>query len=374
MDKTELEQRTLQAQKMEAIGRLAGGVAHDFNNVLTAVIGLAELMLEKLEPDHPARREAEGIVGAGERAAALVGRLLSFTRGQLRKPVSVDLNAVVQLMTLLLDRVLGADVELRLELDESCAHIDADPAELEQVVLNLAVNARDAMPGGGVLTISTSAHVHDEREWVRLTVRDTGEGMDEATRLRVFEPFFTTKPPGAGTGLGLANVFGVVERARGRIDLVSSPGAGTVFHLDFPAVGDGDEELSQDDVSVMTQAPSHIGVLIAEDDDAVREVLVAALEIAGYRVRAARDGVEALELADEMVVHVLVTDVVMPRMGGVDLARTMRIVQPKLRVLFVSGYAASQVGVDGLDQRTAWLPKPFTPTYLLQVLQELTGR
>ena len=374
MEKDELEQRSLQAQKMEAIGRLAGGVAHDFNNVLTAVIGLAELMLEKLEPDHPARREAEGIVGAGERAAALVGRLLSFTRGQLRKPLSVDLNAVVELMVLLVERVLGADVELRLELDEGCAHIDADPAELEQVVLNLAVNARDAMPAGGVLTISTSAHCQDGAEWVRLSVRDTGEGMDEATRQRVFEPFFTTKPPGAGTGLGLANVFGVVERAEGRIDVVSEPGQGTVFHLDFPVVGDEGEEHSQDDVSVMTQAPGHIGVLVAEDDDSVREVLVAVLEMAGYRVRAARDGVEALEVADEMVVHVLLTDVVMPRMGGVDLARTMRAIQPKLRVLFLSGYAASQVGLEGLDQRTAWLPKPFTPTYLLQVLDELLGR
>jgi len=373
-DLADLQERTVQAQKMEAIGRLAGGVAHDFNNVLTAVIGLAELLQEKLEPGHPAHREAEGIVGAGERAAALVGRLLAFTRGQLRKPVAVDLNEVVQLMAFLLERVLGADIELRLDLDHGRHTVDADAAELEQVVLNLAVNARDAMPEGGVLTIETHAHVFDRQERVRLTVRDTGTGMDEATRQRVFEPFFTTKPAGAGTGLGLANVFGVVERAEGSIEVQSQPGVGTVFHLDFPARLDDSEELSQDDVSVITLSPGRMGVLVAEDDDAVREVVLGALEMAGYRAIGARDGVDALEQVDDMTVHILLTDVVMPRMGGVDLARTMRAVNPKLRVLFMSGYSSAQLGLEARDKRTGWLPKPFTPSGLLVALDELAGR
>ncbi|HXE56427.1 MAG TPA: ATP-binding protein, partial [Gemmatimonadales bacterium] len=369
------EEQLRQAQKMEAVGRLAGGVAHDFNNLLTSMLGYADLVLAELPAGHPVRADVEEIQRAGQRAASLTRQLLAFSRRQVTRPRPVSLNTVVLDVERMLRRLLGEDVRLTLELAPRLGTVLADPAQLEQVIVNLAVNARDAMPEGGELSIAT-ADVELTEETVRgygfgppgpyvtLTVRDTGVGMSEEVKARIFEPFFTTKELGRGTGLGLATVYGIVKQFGGYIWVESAPGQGSTFTVFFPRVRDTGSE----------SAPEHPGtvptgterILLVEDEPAVRGMARRALEALGYRVVEAESGAEALaRLAGAGAIDLLVTDVIMADVTGPELAMRIRQERPGLRVLFISGYPdtlrARQVE---LMPDAAYLQKPFTPDIL----------
>src|SRR5919198_372528 len=375
-----LEQQLLQAQRMEAIGRLAGGVAHDFNNVALVISGHADLLLERLD-DERGRRSAREIRRAAEQASALIGQLLAFGRRQVLRPEELDLSAVVSDVVPMLGRLIGDDVELRASLPEGLGTVKADPAQLKQVVMNLALNARDAMPGGGRLTIETSAVHLDERlaqarleldpgSYLVLAVTDTGEGMDEATRERVFEPFFTTKEPGKGTGLGLSTVYGVVKQSGGSIWVYSEPGHGTTFKLYLPRHG----------AAVRAPAPREAQgrprraagrVLFVEDHEQVRTLVHIVLEQLGYTVLVASNGGEALA---QVGVHtdtldVLITDLIMPGMSGRELADRLRADRPGTRVLFMSGYTQDMLG-EGLGPGEAYLQKPYDQAELAPALEE----
>ena len=380
------EQRALEAQlrhsqKMDAVGRLAGGVAHDFNNLLTVITGCGEMLLESLPPEDERRSELLEIREAARQAAVLTRQLLAFSRKQLLTPRVIDLNALVGEMERLLRRVISEDITLVTELDPALEHVRADPAQLQQVVLNMVVNARDAMPRGGRLTLRTAnarsmAAVAGERsvmapgEYVVLAVSDTGVGMDEKTKSRVFEPFFTTKENGKGTGLGLATVYGIVKQSGGYVWVESAPGRGATFEIYLPRseepVGAAPER------AVMAVARGRETLLLAEDAGAVRAVTRAILERAGYSILEASTGAEALALARRCTetIHLLVTDVVMPGMSGPALAGELRAVHPEARVLYLSGYAGDELDCgSGLPGRC--LPKPFTPEALARKVREV---
>ena len=378
----ELEQEMRQAQKMEAVGRLAGGIAHDFNNLLTVISGYAAFVRESLAEGDDLRGDIVEIEQAARRAATLTRQLLAFSRRQVLLPKVLDLNSVVEGMTGMLERLLGEDVDVRTALDESLWPVKADPGQLEQVLVNLAVNARDAMPKGGVLRIATQNVLLDHASpgpdgvpaglYVRLDVGDTGVGMDEATRLRAFEPFFTTKDVGKGTGLGLSTVYGIVRQSGGTIEIESAPGEGAVFRILLPVVAERVEPTGAPSVPAR-RATGTETILLVEDEEPVRRVAQKALAAAGYTVLASRDGVEAIELLErrEAPIDLLLTDVVMPRMGGVDLAEAVRRRQPGVRVLFVSGHV--DVGGAGRAQpeATALLEKPFRPDVLLDRVRDV---
>ncbi|MGH3103162.1 MAG: PAS domain S-box protein, partial [Gaiellaceae bacterium] len=382
-DKAKLEEELRQAQKMEAVGRLAGGVAHDFNNLLTAITGYGDLALARLDEDSPARRNVEEMKRAGERAAALTRQLLAFSRKQVLQPKVLDLNDVVGGLEGMLARVLGEDVELATGLEPELGRTRADPGQIEQVVLNLAINARDAMPRGGRLTITTSNVELDDffvavhpgatpGQFVQLAVSDTGEGMDRETLGRVFEPFFTTKPPGQGTGLGLSTVYGIVSQTGGQIWAYSEPGRGTAFKVYLPRVwdvaADREEQRAQPGLGGTET------VLLVEDEAIVRSLVREMLERAGYTVLEAADGDEAAALADEHAgaIDLLMTDVVMPGVGGQQLAARMLQERPGLRVLFTSGYTEAAIMHHGvLAPDTAFLEKPFTAVDLGRKVREL---
>jgi PAS domain S-box-containing protein len=354
----ELEARLQQAQKMEAVGRLAGGVAHDFNNLLTAIAGYSEFLISGLQDDH-LRRHAEEIKKASARAAALTGQLLAFSRRQVLQPRVLDLNAVVSDMDMMLRRLIGEDVELVAVLEPDLAPVLADPTQLEQVIVNLAVNARDAMPQGGSVTIETANVVLTDRQLVELRLIDTGIGMTESERAQLFDPFFTTKI--GGTGLGLATVYGVVEQSGGSIEVDSAPGEGSSFRILLPAVDEPAQAAPLDDDAF--PAAGSETVLLVEDELVVRQLVAEILESNGYTVLQAGDGPSALELLRRRrdTVDLLITDVVMPGMSGPEVAERVVALRPGTEVLYISGYTDSAIDHHGvLEPGIAFLQKPFS--------------
>jgi len=371
----ESEAQLRQLQKMEAVGLLAGGIAHDFNNLLTVVSGRAQFLLARLRPEDPLRRHVALIEKTTERAAALTRQLLAFSRKQVLRPTVLDLNAVVEGMTAMLQRLIGEDIELTVSPAPGLARLKADASQLEQVIVNLAVNARDAMPEGGRLAIATAnvdgggpAHqVPDVRPgpYVMLTVGDSGSGIPPDVLPRIFEPFFTTKDRGRGTGLGLSTVYGIVKQSGGAVTVTSEPGCGTTFRVYLPAVADlRPAEVS--DTAAAFPGGSEV-VLLAEDDAAVRDLARECLESQGYAVLPSARPSEAVAWAARHpgAIHLLLTDVVMPEMSGSELARLLRDQRPDLRVLFMSGYTEDQIARHGVTASCqGFLPKPFSQAAL----------
>ncbi len=377
-ERKHLEEQLQRAAKMEAIGRLAGGVAHDFNNLLTAITGYGELLVQKLDAGSPLRDHAGEILKAGERAAALTSQLLAFSRGQVVQPRVLDVNRVVVNIAGLLRRLIGEPIQLETRLAPRLFPIKADMGQVEQVLMNLAINARDAMPQGGRLMIETVnipaesvAKPGNTQARVRLLVSDTGHGMDEHTLAHIFEPFFTTKAPGKGTGLGLATVYGIVTKSGGTIEADSKPGQGSRFTIDFPAVGDAIESGPPQAAPARPLGGTET-VLVVEDEDAVRRFVRAVLQSQGYRVLEAHSGEAALALCqgDASPIDLLLTDVVMPGMNGRGLAERFAALRPGAGLLYMSGYTedeALQQGVQNLG--AAFLAKPFSAAALAEAIR-----
>jgi signal transduction histidine kinase/CheY-like chemotaxis protein len=379
------EEQLRQSQKMEAVGRLAGGIAHDFNNLLTAITGYGDLLLRRLGEGSPQRREAQAISKAAQRATELTAQLLAFSRQQVLQPRVLDLREIVSEIGMMLERVIGEHIELVTEVAPEIGAVRADPGQVHQVLLNLAVNAHDAMPEGGKLTIAacnvtvTSGHATSTAgvppgAYVMLVVKDTGCGMDEATRARMFEPFFTTKVPGKGTGLGLSTVYGIVKQSGGHITVDSAPGRGSTFHVYFPeVVGVVVEPLRRSEEEPLESTSGTETILLVEDDDSVRDLAREVLELSGYTVCQARNGLEALSVleAGAEPIDLMVTDLVMPQLGGRDLVQRVAPAHPELRVLYLSGYADSDAQQKGLlDAGSFFLQKPFTPDALSRKVRE----
>ncbi|HWA17147.1 MAG TPA: ATP-binding protein, partial [Gemmatimonadales bacterium] len=337
------EEQLRQAMKMEAIGRLAGGVAHDFNNLLTSVLGHAGLALDTVDSKSPVHDDLLEIQAAGGRAAQLTQQLLAFSRKQMLEPRLVDLNAVVSNIARMLRRTIGEDVELATRLASDLGTVRADPVQMEQVLLNLAVNARDAMPDGGRLTIETSNVQSPEGAMVRVRVQDTGTGMSEEVRAHLFEPFYTTKEVGKGTGLGLATAYGIVRQSGGNITVVSAPGQGSTFTIDLPMVRGEPAPVEP----VVTVAPrgGNETILLVEDEESVRSLTRRVLELQGYRVLSAASGEGALALSRSSSerIHLLLTDVVMPGISGPKLAELLLAERRGVRLIYMSGYAATML-------------------------------
>jgi signal transduction histidine kinase len=360
------------AQKMEAVGRLAGGVAHDFNNLLTVILGTCELIGLTPQEDTGLAEQLQTIKAAGERGVALTRQLLAFSRRQILQPRTIRLNDVVHDLGKLLPRLTGAQIELVLHLDPDLGYVHADPGQIEQVIMNFAVNARDAMPAGGTLTIETQnadgieagddlGCVHDSGPYVRLSVRDTGHGMDEETKKHVFEPFFTTKEPGKGTGLGLATVYGIVKQSGGFLELDSSPGNGATFSVFLPRVVAATVLPGLDSLPVMRHGSGET-ILLVEDEQPVRILVKEMLRTSNYHVLEAIDGRHALDVYAKHLgrIDLLVTDLVMPRMGGRVLAEQLTQVNPALKVLFMSGYTDDLTVRQNLEGTGhSYLQKPF---------------
>ena len=383
-ERVQLEQQLRQAQKMEAVGRLAGGIAHDFNNILTAITGYADLLLEDLAAKDPRRQDAEEIRKASDRAAGLTRQLLAFSRQQVLQPRVVDLNALVSELEKMLRRLLGEDVTLATALAPTLGRVRTDPGQLEQVIMNLAVNARDAMPTGGRLTIETADVEFDAAfagdhypaqpgEYVMLAVTDTGSGMDAETQVHLFEPFFTTKEKGKGTGLGLATVYGIVKQSGGFIWVYSELGVGSTFKIYLPRV----EAAAEPPSSRAAPAPVARGtetVLVAEDEAPVRAVARQTLERYGYRVLEAPSAEAALDVAQRYSgpIHLLLTDVIMPGLSGRDLAVRLATLRPETRVIYMSGYTDDAITRHGvLEPGFVFVQKPFTPDRLARAVREV---
>jgi len=381
----DLEAQLTQAQKMEAVGRLAGGVAHDFNNLTTAILGYSELMLRRLDPDDPLRRHVAEVTRAAERAAALTRQLLAFSRKQLLQPKVLDVAEVLEHSRGLLERLIGEDVELVTRGEPGVGRVRADPVQLDQVILNLAVNARDAMPRGGRLVLEASnadldedyAHEHvtvRPGRYVMLAVSDTGHGMDKETQQRIFEPFFTTKEMGKGTGLGLSTVYGIVQQSGGYVWVYSEVGRGTTFKIYLPRVEDEADRPPPVAEPPAARAITSGLVLLVEDEASVRELLRELLETAGYSVLEASRPGEALRIAQARAepIQLLITDVVMPEMTGPELARRLAEMRPGLRMLFLSGYTEGVVVDKGLlGEGAHFLQKPFTGEVLEAKVREV---
>jgi two-component system cell cycle sensor histidine kinase/response regulator CckA len=381
-EKMRLEEQLRHAQKLEAVGHLAGGMAHDFNNLLVAVRGYADLL--ERHPDDPRAPDwIREVIKASDHATSLTRQLLAFSRRQVLQPRVVDLNDLVSETREMLSRLLGETIEIGLLLDPDLGAVRVDPGHAVQVLVNLAVNARDAMPGGGRLTIETSNAVLDERfawshvgaepgEYIVLAVSDTGTGMDIETSARIFEPFYTTKDVGKGTGLGLSTVYGIVKQNGGDIGVYSELGVGTVFRIYFPRVREGvDVEPAQGAPAPLRSSGGRI--LVVDDNDAVRSVVAAMLEEHNFIADVVRNGDEALARSDEQSYDLLITDLVMPGMGGRSLAELIALKQPGIAVLYTSGYTSQTVEIDGLDPHAAFLPKPFTINELVTALDSLLG-
>jgi two-component system cell cycle sensor histidine kinase/response regulator CckA len=379
------EEELRHSQKMEAVGRLAGGVAHDFNNLLTAIIGYAELISTRVTSNTLAKQNADLIRKAGEQAATLTKQLLAFSRKQILQPKVIDLNDLVVEMEKLLRRVIGERFDLQTHPDAKNARVKADPSQIEQVVLNLGVNARDAMLQGGELIIKTVNVRLDEinarqisaslvpGNYVVLSVTDTGAGMDEETKSHIFEPFFTTKGPGKGTGLGLATVYGIVRQTGGGISVETEPGKGSTFRIYLPMVTAPLDHTKTPSAPIEKSANFET-VLVVEDEEIVRDLVCAVLEEQGYNVLCAADGLEALELAGNFdgTIHLLVTDVIMPHMNGPELAAKLSAVRPDMKVLYVSGYSDNDIGDHGvLNPHFELLQKPFTPQTLARKIRDV---
>ena len=383
-----LEEQVLQSQKVEAVGRLAGGVAHDFNNILTTITGYSELMLMKFQRDDPLRKQAEEIQRAADKAASLTRQLLAFSRKQTLQPRVLDLSCVVADLEKMLRRLIGEDVELQTIHDPAVGHVKADPAQIGQVIMNLAVNSRDAMPTGGRLTIGVAnarldteyARHHEgvlPGEYVMLTVCDTGAGMSREVQAHLFEPFFTTKPQGQGTGLGLATCYGIIKQSGGHISVYSEPGKGTTFKIYLPRVLDAVEP-AVPPVTLPELPTGDETVLVAEDEPAVREFAAGMLRDLGYTVLEAGNGEEGRQVMrqhPEGEIDLVFTDVVMPQMGGKQFADWINSERPGTRVLFSSGYTADAIVRHGvLEEGIAFLEKPYTPAALARKVREMLDR
>ncbi|HKC24474.1 MAG TPA: ATP-binding protein [Thermoanaerobaculia bacterium] len=386
-ERKELEERLSHTQKLEAVGKLAGGVAHDFNNLLTTILGYSEILLKQLPHGAPHREDLREIQRAGERAAVLTRQLLAFSRKQVVEPHVLDLNAVVRDASKMLRRLVGEDLKLVLRLEASLGHVRADVGQLEQVLMNLTANARDAMPDGGSIDIATRNVFlgEDDRRvspfivagrYAELTVGDTGTGIDAEARAHVFEPFFTTKERGKGTGLGLAMVYGIVKQSGGFVWALDRPGGGTTLRICLPVV---DEPVTRRPPSPGEGLKSLKGtqtILVVEDEETVRSLSYGVLLGAGYTVLVANDGASALEVARTFggEIHLVVTDVVMPGMSGRDLASRLLDLRPGVKVLYVSGYTDEKIAAHGvLEPGTHFLQKPFTPSVLVRRVHDLLG-
>ena len=381
-ERRRLEAHLLQSQKMEAIGRLAGGVAHDFNNMLTVITGYSQWMLDELPPGSPMRESAAEILLATNRAASLTRQLLVFSRNQVIQPIIVDLNDLVAQMDQMLRRLIGENIELVTKTYSDLGLIQADPGQIEQVILNLAVNARDAMPLGGRLTLETTdVHIHEQRArtegdcspgaYVMLAVSDTGSGIDEEIKAHIFEPFFTTKEQGRGTGLGLSTVYGIVKQDGGHIRVESQPGIGTVFRIYFPRVGN--RPAPQVIPRPKARSRGTETILLVEDEAALRRIVGEMLTRLGYTIVEAPDSRSAEKVAADYgkPIQLLLTDVVMPELGGRELAWRLKAVRRDLKVLFMSGYADDTIAQQGvLEAGAAYLQKPFTPDTLAGKIRE----
>jgi two-component system, cell cycle sensor histidine kinase and response regulator CckA len=383
-ERRQLEEHLRQAQKMEAVGRLAGGIAHDFNNLLTVIGGYTTLMLRKLGPDDPMREKAEGVKEAADRAADLTRQLLAFSRKQILQPRIIDLNSLIRGTGKMLRALISEDYDIVTVLKPGLGHISADPGQVEQILMNLLVNARDAMPDGGRIVIETAAvelggeyagtHIAaTPGPYVMLAVTDSGTGMDAETLRHIFEPFFTTKDVSKGTGLGLSTVYGIVKQSGGSIWVYSEPGEGTTFKIYLPRV-DAEAEAVGQHGSDAECAPGSETILLVEDDPAVGAFARDVLEDCGYRVLAANDPAEGLRLCEshEGPIHLLLTDVVMPRMNGRQLAAAAAERRPEMRVLYMSGYTDDAVLRRGLlDPELPFIQKPFTPDALELKVREV---
>jgi PAS domain S-box-containing protein len=384
-ERKQLEAQLVEAQRMEAVGRMAGAIAHDFNNILTAVSGYATLVKDQLPENDPAQEDVDGIVHAADGATALVRQLLAFSRRQVLHPQVVDLAATVDEIMPMIGRLIGERVTVDWRPPATpVAAIEADPTQLDQVIMNLVLNARDAMPEGGTITIEVAdaeldadyARTHLEVQpgpYVMLAVSDTGVGMDRETVSHVFEPFYTTKSAGRGTGLGLATVYGIVKQSKGSLAVYSEPGLGSTFRVYFPQVSGvaaGRRTPPRPDVAVGGQET----ILLAEDEASVRELVRTLLSRLGYRVLTAADGLTAVDIAGRERIDLLLTDVIMPGLGGPEVAAKVRELQPNVPILFMSGYTAGAIDRHNLiEQGAVLLQKPFTPAILAATVREALG-
>ena len=383
-ERKRLEEQLLQSQKMEAVGQLAGGVAHDFNNILTAIVGYTDLLAAELASNVRQLEDLEEIRKAARRAAALTRQLLAFSRKQVLEPRIIDVNAVVLNLDKMLRSLISENIELKTDLADNLGAARADPNQIEQVIMNLAINARDAMPDGGTVTIETGNVTLDDAyagqhvsvipgEYVMLAVSDTGCGMDAKTQSRIFEPFFTTKPAGRGTGLGLSTVYGIVKQTGGNIWLYSEPGKGTTFKVYLPAIAALPEDIGK---VAPAEAPRRGAgtVLVVEDDEQLRRLTHRALDAQGYTVLVADRGGTALDIArrHKGEIDLLLTDVIMPDTNGRKLAETIRAARPGMRVLYMSGYPDGAIASHGmLEPGVAYLAKPFTTEAITRRVREV---
>jgi|SRR5580658_584062 two-component system cell cycle sensor histidine kinase/response regulator CckA len=380
----QLEEQVRQSAKMEAVGMLAGGIAHDFNNLLTIINGYSHILLNAIPTSDPNHSAVEQIMKAGERAAGLTRQLLSYSRRQVLQPKLLNLNQLITGMEAMLRRLIGEDIELHFAAGSAIGQVSADPGQLEQVVMNLAVNARDAMPGGGILTIETGNIELDDRytsmqatvkpgKYVALVVSDNGSGMDAETRAHLFEPFFTTKAQGQGTGLGMTTVFSIVKQSGGGMQVYSEPGKGTSVKVFLPCI---DRPAAPETEAPLAKAVrGSETILLVEDEDQVRNLVRDTLRREGYKILDAPNAAEARRIAAAYKgpIHLLITDVVMPKEGGRELAASLAPPRSEMRVLFMSGYMNQAVVDTGLVTKAAFIQKPFTPAALSSKVREILG-
>lgn len=383
-DRKRLEEQLLQSQKMEAIGQLAGGVAHDFNNILMVIMGYGNMLKMDLGLDSPQKEKLEHIIQASERAAQLTRSLLTFSRKQVMNPQPADLNDVVNRVRQFLERIIGEDIHLKSALTSEKLTVVVDSGQIEQVLVNLATNARDAMPKGGVLSLETGATDVDESfvqangfgkpgRYALISVSDTGTGMDEKTRLRIFEPFFTTKDVGRGTGLGMAIVYGIVKQHHGFVNVYSEPGIGTTFRIYLP-INTGEFTGNGEDVAPEPPKGGSESILVAEDDAGVRKLVLEVLAGFGYTVLLAENGLEAVEIfrANRDSIKLILMDIIMPRMNGKEAYREIRLIDPDVKILYTSGYTLDTIqSRDVIDEGAELVMKPIQPLELLRKVREL---
>jgi PAS domain S-box-containing protein len=383
-ERKKIEQQLRLAQRMEAIGQLAGGIAHDFNNLLAVIMGTADIIVDALPRGDPLGRKVEMIRSAGSSAADLIRQLLAFSRQQMIQPVALDVRAVMERSRGMLQRIIGEDIEFEIFVEDSVGSIKADPGQIEQVLLNLAANARDALPKGGRITIRASnveLDASDKKKhdpvvpgpYVMVSIEDTGCGMDLKTQARIFDPFFTTKELGKGTGLGLATVYGIVKQTGGYIWVYSEVGHGTIFRMYLPRVGKA-VQTAEREPSEIEELQGSETILLAEDSESLREMAKEYLESIGYTVLSAVSGEKALQWAKDFEgpIHLLLTDVVMPEMSGPELANHMASLRPGVKIIFTSGYTVDAVARQGVpDPNVAFIQKPYRPKALAKKIRQV---